>query len=190
MNTRVDGLNRVVLAVIGLVLLAAGGLGIATGAGAFSGSSGRLLPTGVRSFARTSSWFWWVVAAGALVVALLALRWLIDQLRTDRAGSLDLTTDDKDGVTTVHSGALTDAVADEAEAVRGVTRASAQLRDRRGRRLLLAVDLADHADIAAVRQALEGHVVAHARQAVDDPALPVEIELRQGRASAGDRGLR
>jgi hypothetical protein len=33
-------------------------------------------------------------------------------------------------------------------------------------------------------------VVAHARQDVDDATLPVDIELRQGRARSGDRGLR
>ena len=32
-------------------------------------------------------------------------------------------------------------------------------------------------------------VVGHARQALDDPALPVDIELRPGRARSGGRGL-
>jgi hypothetical protein len=190
MNTRVDALNRVVLTLIGLLLFAAGGLGLAAGAGAFGKAKGQLLPGNVRDFARTTNWFWWVVGAGALIIAVLALRWLVDQLRTDRASRLDLTTDDRDGTTMVHSGALTDAVADETESLRGVTGASAQLRDRRGKRLLLAVGLSDHADIGELRRSLEGQVVAHARQAIEDPTLPVDIELRQGRARSGDRGLR
>jgi hypothetical protein len=35
---------------------------------------------------------------------------------------------------------------------------------------------------------LEDRVVAHARQAIDDPDLPVDVELRPGRRS-GSRGL-
>jgi hypothetical protein len=190
-NPRVDRLNRVVLGFLGLLVLAAGGVGLAAGAGAFPGHPDpAVFPGSVRTFARTTSWFWWAVAGSALVVALLALRWLLDQLRTERAHRLDLTTDGRDGVTTVLPGALTDAVAAEAEGLRGVARAAAGLRDRRGKRLLLTVDLADFADIAAVRDGLESTVVPHARQVVDDATLPVDIELRQGRARAGDRGLR
>ncbi|MGY1762463.1 hypothetical protein ACI79G_06520 [Geodermatophilus sp. SYSU D00779] len=55
-------------------------------------------------------------------------------------------------------------------------------------RATVAVELADVADVAEVRRTLEDRVVAHARQAVDDPELPVDIELRPGRRS-GSRGL-
>jgi hypothetical protein len=190
MNTRVDALNRVVITFLGLLLLGAGGLGLAAGAGAFGRSDGLLLPTGVRDYARTTSWFWWAVAGGCLVIAVLGLRWLLDQLRSDHASRLDLTTDDRDGLTVLHSAAFTDAVAAEVETLRGVTRAGARLHDRRGKRLLLTVDLADNADIAQIRTSLEEQVVVHARRAVDDPGMPVEVELRQGRTRGTDRGLR
>jgi hypothetical protein len=190
MNTRVDALNRVVLTLIGLLLLAAGALGIATGAGAFGKGHTALLADSTRDFARTTGWFWWAVAGGALLLALLGLVWLLDQLRSDRASRLDVTTDDRDGVTMVHSGALTDAVAQETESLRGVTGASAQIRDRHGKRLLLAVSLSDHADMGELRRALEENVVTHARQAIEDPGLPVDIEFRQGRNRSNDRGLR
>jgi len=190
-NPRVDRLNRVVLALLGLLVLGAGGLGLVAGAGVFPGHHDpQIFPTRVRDYARTTNWFWWAVAGACLVIAVLALRWLADQLRTERASRLDLTTESREGVTMVHASAITDAVAQEAEALRGVTRATAGLRDRPGQQPVLAVDLADFADIAAVRAGLEGTVVAHARQVVDDPTLPVDIELRQGRARSGDRGLR
>ncbi len=67
--------------------------------------------------------------------------------------------------------------------------ASARLVEDRARKLTVAVELADHADVAEVRRVLEDRVVAHARQAVDDPDLPVDVELRPGRRS-GSRGLR
>lgn len=190
MNPRVDALNRVVLTVLGLLLVAAGGLGLAAGAGAFRPANPRVLPPDVRHYARTTTWFWWAVAGFSLLVALLALAWLIAQLRSERASRLDLTVDDRDGVTMVHAGALTDAVAGEAESLRGVSGASANLRDRRGKRLHLAVELTDYADIPDVRRALEDRVVVHARQAIDAPDLPVQVELRQGARGNGERGLR
>lgn len=189
MNPRVDTANRLALTLLGVLLLVTGGLGLALSFRAF-GNTPPLLPRGMRDFARDQPWFWWAVAAACLLVALLALWWLIAQLRVDRATRLDLTTDDRDGLTVVHSSALTDAVENEAEALRGVGGASAQLREVRGRRLSLAVELTDYADIAQVRQALEDEIVGHARQAVGDPDLPVDIELRPGTSRSGGRGLR
>lgn len=189
MSSRVNGVNRTVEGLLGLVLLAAGGLGLALSFGAFGDGGQPLLPRGMRDVAREQGWFWWAVAAGCVVLALLGLRWLLAQFTVDRVGRLDLTGDDRDGLTSLHAGALTEAVETEAEGVRGVTGASATLRDQRGRRLGLRVDLADHADIAEVRRVLEERVVGHVRQAVDDPALPVDIELRPGSRGTGSRGV-
>ena len=188
MSSRVDSANRAILTLWGLLMLAAGGLGLALGFGA-SGQAPPVLPQAVRSFATEQAWFWWAVAAVCLLLALLGLRWLLAQLHTDRVRRLDLTADERDGLTVVHGGALTDAVEAEATALRGVSGASAHLSDNCGWRLSLTVDLSDHADIAEVRNALEGRVVGHARQAVDDPDLPVDIELRPDRVRAADRGL-
>ena len=190
MSSRVNGVNRTVLGLLGILLLAAGVLGLAVSFGAFGNSGQPLLPQGMRDYARDQPWFWWAVAAACLVIALLSLRWLLAQLATDRVGRLDLTTDDRDGLTTVHSRALTDAVGAEVEEVRGVVGASAHLLDRRGRRLTLTVDLAEYADIAEIRQTLEDRVVPHARQAVDDPAMPVDVELRPGTARSATRSVR
>lgn len=189
MSPRVNGVNRSVEAVFGLLFLAAGGLGLALSFGAFGNRNRSLLPQPVREFARDQPWFWWAVAAVCLVLALLGLRWLLAQLHTDRVGRFELTTHDRDGLTTVHASALEDAVEAESGSLRGVARASAQLLDRGGRRLTLAVDLTDYADIAEIRRALEDRVVDHARQALDDPELPVDIELRPGHTRSAGRGL-
>jgi hypothetical protein len=189
MSARVNGVNRTLLGLLGLLLLAAGGLGLAVSFGAFGDVGAPVLPQGVRDYANDQPWFWWAVAAACLVLALLGLRWLLAQLSTDRVGRLDLTTDDRDGLTTVHAGALTDAVEAEVEALRGVAGASAHLLDRGGRRLTLSVDLAEYADIAEIRQTLEDRVVGHARQAIDDPNLPVDIELRPSKNRSAGRGI-
>ena len=190
MSSRVDTINRTVIVLVGLLFLVAGGLGLAYGSGAFGAGERPLLRQGMRDFAQDQPWFWWAVAGGCLLVALLGLRWLLSQLHSDRIGQVDLTTDDRDGLTTLHSGALAEAVESETEELRGVVGASAHLRNRRGRRLMLNVDLAEYADIAEVRTAVEDRVVAHARQAVDDPNLPVEVELRLSASRSGGRGLR
>ena len=189
MSSRVNGVNRAVLGLLGLVLLAAGALGLAVGFGAFGSGPRPLLPQPVRDFAKDQPWFWWAVAALCLVLALLGLRWFLAQLTTDRVGRLDLTTDDRDGRTIVHSSALTDAVEAEVGNLRGVAGASAHLLERGGHRLVLTVDLAEYADIAEVRRTLEDRVVAHARQAIDDPDLLVDIELRPGKARSASRGI-
>lgn len=189
MSHRVDTANRVVLALLGLLLLGGGVVGLVASFGAFGDPPPPVLPESARRFEDEQPWFWWAVAAVCLVIALLALRWLLAQLRTDRLGRLDLTRDDRDGRTVVQADALTDAVQTEAQSLRGVLDASARLVEDRGRTLTLAVELADYADVAEVRRTLEDRLVASVRQAVDDPDLPVDIELRPGRRS-GRRGLR
>lgn len=187
MSRRVDTANRTLLALLGLLLLGGGAVGLAASFGAF-GDPPPVLPEPARRFEDQQPWFWWAVAGVCLLIALLALRWLLAQLHTDRVGRLDLTRDDREGRTVVHAGALTEAVEEEAQSLRGVVGASARLVEDRARTLTVAVELADYADVAEVRRALEDRVVAHARQAVDDPDLPVDIELRPGRRSRS-RGL-
>jgi hypothetical protein len=38
----------------------------------------------MRAFAQDEPCFWWAVAGGCLIISLLALRWLLAQLHTDR----------------------------------------------------------------------------------------------------------
>lgn len=180
MNDRSTAGQRSALSLVALLLVLAGGFGLALGFGAFGATrrASPVLPDGARTFAREQPWFWWAVAAGCVLLAVLGLRWLLSQLRTDGIGRLDLTSNDKDGVTRLHAAGLTDAVADETAGLTGVTAATAHLRERRGRFLHLRVDLADYADIGAIRTAIEQQIVPHARQAVDDLALAADIELR------------
>ena len=58
-----------------------------------------------------------------------------------------------------------------------------------GGRLTLAVGLTEYADIAEIRQASEDRVVGHVRQAIDDPGLRVDIELRPGMPRSAGRGV-
>jgi hypothetical protein len=191
MSRRANVINRVVLTVLGLLLLTAGGLGLAVSVGAFgeSRADNPVLPQEVSTFPDGRPWFWWAVAGALLLIAVLALRWLLTQLKTDRTTRLDLTTNARDGYTTLHTSALTNAVEDEALGIAGVTNVSASVHERRGQRVFLRVGLAESADIDEVRTRLENEVVTHLREGVTDPRIPVTIELRPGASKAPQRSL-
>ena len=187
---RVDGVNRVVLLLLALVLVAAGVIALLVGFGLFFLQPGSpVLPSSATGWVAQQPWFWWVAAAVGLVVALLALRWLVGQLTTDGVGSLDLTHGTgQDGSITVRSSGVTEAVEDDAESVLGVERASARMAGHDAHRLELTVTLSPDADIPRVRRELEERTVVHVRQALDDPSLPVQLELRPS-ARAVSRSL-
>lgn len=180
MRRPADTANRIVLFMLGLLLVVAGGLGLALSLGAFGNSraTSPVLPEQVHTFPDDQTWFWWATAGVALLIALLAFMWLVAQLRTHRVSRLDRTTDAREGYTKLHAGALTKAVEDEIGDITGVTRASAQIHDHPRLALALAVDITDTADIDRLRTQLENNIVAHVRQAVGDPEFPVDIELR------------
>ncbi len=191
MSRHSNVVNRVVLTVLGLLLLTAGGLGLALAVGAFgeSRADNPVLPEEVRTFPDERPWFWWAVVGGLVLIAVLALLWLLSQLKTDRTTRLDLTTNARDGYTTLHASALTKAVEDEALGIPGVTGVSASVREHRAKHLFLRVELADSADIDEVRTRLENEVVAHLREGVGVPRFPVTIELRPGASETPQRLL-
>ena len=180
MRTGADTANRIVLFLLGLLLVAVGGLGLALSLGAFEDwrANSPVLDEEVHTFPDEQPWFWWAVVGAALLLALLALWWLLSQLRTNRVSRIDRTTNFREGSTTLHAGALADAVEVEVEGISGVTSASARLHDRPRLGLALTVGMTDTADIDKLRIHLEDDVVAHVRQAVGDPDFPVGIELR------------
>lgn len=187
MSARVNAANRTVLLLLAVLLLVAAAVGLAIGFGA--GLAGVTLPRSqdavltpkTTTTANDSPWFWWAVAAVCVVIALLALRWLLAQFATDRGGDLDLTENDREGITTLTAGAVGDAVAAETKTYPGVEGASAHLRDRPSRTLVLTVDIAEYADLTTVRNQLETGAIAHARHAIGEPDLPVHVEFHPTR---------
>ena len=186
MSHRANVINRVVLIVLGLLLLAVGALGLALSIGIFGSrrATDPVLPQSVSTFPHGRPWFWWALAGVLLVIAVLSLLWLLTQFTTDRATRLDRTADAREGYTTLRASALTDAVEDEASGITGVTDASATVYERHGQQVFLRVGLDADADIAEVRTRLEHDVVPHIREGVGIPRLPVIIELRPGTGTA------
>lgn len=183
--------NRSVLALIGLLLLVAGAAGIAAGTGLFGNSfrKTKVIDQDYRHWVARHDWFWLAVAAGSILIALLALRWLFAQATTTRVSHLDVESDRSAGRTVLAGSAVTGAVAGVVGSYRGVSNATAHLLGTRGApTLLIHATLDGRGDPAEIRRRIQADAVAQARQALDKPDLPVRLELRL--ASASQRDLR
>jgi hypothetical protein len=197
-NPRADTPNRIVLAVVGLLLVAAAGAGLAAGQGVWGPEVARqpLLDPALQDVAERHTWLWGAIAVTGLLVAGSACRWLAVQLHTGRIRVLDLESDPRTGTTTMPASALTDAVAAEISGYRGVRRVTARAIGTAARpRVVLHVDLADRASLGEVRRRVADEAIAHLRTALRDDGLPVQLELavaplRRGRPATPYRPVR
>jgi hypothetical protein len=187
--------NRIGLAVVGVLLLAAGGYVLARSLGAF-GTEQADAPVYAE---RTASWIhaqqpwiWITLAAIGVIVALLALRWLLVQLRTDRLGRIAMDTDlaldpDDDGDlgagrTTLPTSALTTAIGHEIDGYPGVRAVTVHVAGRPDRpELRLEVTIDSDADPARIRTRIVDEAIAHAKAALDTEFLPTQLLLAVNR---------
>ncbi|MFF7299579.1 alkaline shock response membrane anchor protein AmaP [Streptomyces sp. NPDC008265] len=172
--------NRILLAVAGVVLLAAGAV-LLTGVRPLHGRTAPLLTAADRRrYLHADGWWWWLLAAALAVCLLLALWWLLAQLRRSRLRAVPV--DTGDGAFAVLRGrALADAVAAEAGALDGVSGCRVVLRGRRGSpRLRVKVELEPHAVPADALAGLAGPVLGHARDSAGLADLPAEARFRVG----------
>jgi hypothetical protein len=172
--------NRTSLTLLGLILAATGVLTLLVGLAVFGRplADGPVLVPQASRFAADAGWFWPVVAAAGVVLALLALRWLIIQLRSNRTRDIDIESERSRGETVLSPAAVTAAVDTEISSYHGVDSAASSLRDHQGRMLLLVkVRLDGRGGVAEVRDAIESRAVANARQALDKPDLAARVEI-------------
>jgi len=177
-----DRTNRVLLALLGLLLFAAGAAGLLAGTDVFADDLDRrrLLDNPVARFVGdNSAWFWPVAALVAAILALLALRWFLAVLSpAPRAGDVLISGDRSAGRTTLRSGALSDALASELETYRGVHAARVRVSGTpTDPSLDITVRTTEDADLARLRHRIETEALTHARQALDAPRLPVRLDL-------------
>ncbi|WP_059009476.1 alkaline shock response membrane anchor protein AmaP [Streptomyces specialis] len=127
---------------------------------------------------RGESWWWPVVIGGLALLVLLALGWLLAQLRRRRL--TEILVDSGDGVGALLRGrAMEDVVAAESEALPGIDRARVTLIGRRDRpRIRIGLLLTPQASPATLVHRLRTEAVDHARLSAGLPALPTEARLR------------
>lgn len=180
-----DKTNRSALTLLGLVLLIVGAGGMAVSVGAFGASRARgsLFANRVSKYIGAhGSWIWAAAAVLAALLALVVLRWLAALLlSTDRAGDLEIRSDGAGeplGTGVVKSAAVNKAVVAEIETYRGVESAKARtLGDADEPTLALSVTVDKAENLDQVRKRVESDAVAHVRQVLDNPALPVQLDI-------------
>lgn len=179
--------NRSVLLLLGLLLTAAGLLGLVLGFGGFGAVARErpVLDQAARSFAADNDWFWLAAALVALAVALLCLWWLRAQLASDRLRSLELERDRSRGTTTLTTSAVERACANELQSRRGIDRATAtMLGTEYEQKLALVVSLDGRESLRHIDGVVHTEVLPMIRRVLANPELPVRVDYRLARRVA------
>nr|WP_107468676.1 alkaline shock response membrane anchor protein AmaP [Streptomyces sp. TSRI0107] len=185
MTTMLRTVNRVLLGLVGLVLVALGGSVLAVGLGApppswwvHQSRHDVLLTAAERTRWRDADWWWPAVLAALAVLVLLALWWLIAVLRRRRLNEVLVDTGDGEGAL-LRGRALEDVLESETAGLDGVTGAHVQLTGRRTApeaRVRLALE--PHVDPGETLEHLTDRVLTHARDSAGLASLPTEVRLR------------
>jgi hypothetical protein len=124
-------------------------------------------------------WLWPAVAGACLPLALACLRWILALLvATDRIGEITIPGSTDQGTTILQPAALTDALTREISAYHGVETAKGRvIGDSRNPEIVLTITPAPSADLHALHQRVEAEALAHARQALSKPSLPIQLDL-------------
>jgi hypothetical protein len=181
-----DRTNRALLTLFGLLVLLVGAAGMATSVGGFGTAfSGRtLFDNRVSAYiGQHGTWVWATAAFICLLIALAALRWILALLvSTDRTGDIPIPGSKDQGTTMLQPAALTGALAGEIGTYHGVDTAKGRvIGDAKNPRIVLRVTATQTADLAALHHRVETEALAHARQALDNPGLPIQLDLDASR---------
>ncbi|MFF7211785.1 alkaline shock response membrane anchor protein AmaP [Streptomyces sp. NPDC008238] len=198
MNGR-STLNRILLAVTGLVLVV-GGLLILTAGFDFyrrlnldppadwplTTPHDVLLSNSDRIRWSGQGWWWWPAVIAALTLAtVLALLWLVTQARRHRTRTVHLGGTPPPDDVELRAGALSDAVAAEVRTVPGIAEASAHITGRPAHPCLhMALKLSADAKPAPVLRALCHGPLAHARDCTGLTHLPTRARMDVDRHKA------
>ncbi|KIA63977.1 hypothetical protein [Nocardia vulneris] len=170
-------LNRSVLGLVGVLLLAAGGLAVAAHFGRLRWvrSDDTLVP----GTAAPPTWVLWAAVAAAVLIGLLCLRWLLAQVfRMPKSVTWRTGGSEWPGTTVLESSVAAAPVATDVESYEGVRAASAWLSgDRTAPELHLVVTAEPSADIAELRRRILGHAVTRLREALEVEIIPVTLEI-------------
>jgi hypothetical protein len=183
MNRRTARGNRIGLAIVGGVLLLAGAAALLRGLDLLPDLLGAaeepVTDESTRDFVADQDWFWPVVAAALIVVALLTLRWLLVQTRTGAVGTLRLEPDAARGTTRMPARTLAGAIEDDLDRSPYLSRPRATLTgSRTDPRLRVATSVEPAADPGAVRARVQ-EAIDRSRQAMEAPALRTTVVLRR-----------
>ncbi|CAM5647019.1 hypothetical protein GCM10010329_09440 [Streptomyces spiroverticillatus] len=176
--------NRVLLGLTGLALIALGGTALAAGLGAsvpswwlFSGRDDVLLSAAERTRWRDEGWWWPAVVASLAVVAVLGLWWLLVQLRGKRLGTVRV--GDPESSVLLRGRALERVLGEEVESVPGVDRATVSLMGRQDApRARITLTLTPSSTPSGVLTEVTESALTRAGTSIGTPRLPALVRLR------------
>lgn len=177
-----DRINRLALTLFGLLMLAAGAGALVASAGGFGTASSRrpLFANRVSGYIGAhGTWLWPVAAAACLLLTLAALRWILALLvSTDRTSDIAVPGSKDHGTTILQAAALTGALSGELQTYHGVASAKARvLGFPADPQIVITVTAEQAADLSALHRRIETEALAHARQALKKPELPIQLNL-------------
>ncbi|GLU47638.1 alkaline shock response membrane anchor protein AmaP [Nocardiopsis ansamitocini] len=171
--------NRWGLAFVGLLLLAAGAAALAAGLGAFgTGVAGSPLLTDSAARYTRASWVPYAVVALSVVLALIALRWLVVQGRVDWVGRLRMEPEPLMGTTELTAGAARGVFEEEVGEYPGVRRARVKMTESSSSpHLRLDLTLNADADATAVWRRVRGEALENLRSSLELDRLPAVVRM-------------
>jgi hypothetical protein len=193
MRRRATRGNRIGFTLLGAPLLLAGAAVLARSAGLYGGpASAPIYPPAAQRYIHGHGWIWPAVAAAAIVIGLVCLRWLLVQARRDLLRHIRI-----DSHRAAHSGAgrtilpadaVTDFVSSGLADQPGVRRAAAALSGRPDRpELWLHVTAGADIDLARLRRHLTGELLPSLRTALKQPDLAAYVRIHLIRRAEHDR---
>lgn len=178
-------INRALLGLAGLALVALGGTVLAAGLGATTpswwihrGPHDVLLSDAERTRWRDQGWWWPTVLAVLAVLVLLALWWLTAVLRRRRLAEVLVDTGDGEGAL-LRGRALEGVLASEAGGLEGVAHARVHLTGRRtAPEARVRLHLEPHVDPGTALHDLTARALTHARNSAGLAAFPAEVRVK------------
>lgn len=176
--------NRIGLGLLGLALLLAGAALATVSLGVFGhhNAAQPIYPPPAQRYIHQHSWIWSLVAAAAVIIGLLCLRWLIVQPRRDTLRRIridsDRTSEPGAGRTLLLSAAVADLVEDELASQSGVRRVSTALSGSPDQPEIWITLVADpRADLSHLRDHLSERTLPSIRSALGQPQLAAYLSI-------------
>lgn len=187
MRRGTDRLNRALLSALGALLVVLGAFGLLRGAGAVAGEgTDPVVSPWQRAEGRErQALLLCLLAAVALLLIWLGLRWLLAQLPKDQSVA-DITLDRTEHATRVQvsAKAVADALAADVRSIGGVTEASARVVRERPLTIQLDVSLEEGTDLTGVNQAIAGRPRRRLVDALEVGDVDLRVRLKLARPPA------
>jgi hypothetical protein len=170
-------LNRCLLAIIGVTLVTGGGLAMATSLGWLPVDPATTLAPGTDL---PPTWALYAIAATAVLLALLCLRWLAAQLtRKPKTHTWRIEDDPQHGYTELAARIATTPFTADVTTYPGIHTAHADLTGPQHSPTLAVIVTTEHdADLADIRHRLDTHGLPRLRNALELAFLPMALEFR------------